>query len=177
MASTPLARWVTISASAEGALSGWAVADGPLEIPVSLESSGLLGVRVSCPEGGAGPFRSGLSRCALYANNLRAGAGGSGAVTPPLILEAWAWSAGTATLIGTVTTLALPMRPEAPGLLLQASGVLAEGYEFRARIAPGGGVFPVRGYFRAVVDRASDPPALIGPAGSAIVPSVNHTPL
>lgn len=172
---TPPARWQNISVDSLNTEAAWSWAEGPLKIPPSDESHGLMGTRIICTGDGARLYRGGLSRCAVYAYKLKPTTIFTASSSPPIILEAWAWSAGTATLVVTADLPTVPWGD--PGLLLGVSGVLCDGWEIRARVELGAAAQFVEGFFRLIVDRSGEPAAAVSRIGAALTAGVQVAPL
>jgi hypothetical protein len=86
------------------------------------------------------------------------------------LFEAWAWSAGTATLVVTADFASIPWGD--PGLILGVSGVLCDGWEIRARVEKGASAQFVEGYFRLIVDRSGEPAAAVSRMGAVLTAGV-----
>lgn len=173
MPPAPLSRIVQIEAAALAGDEGFIWLCSPVSIPVADETAGLCGIQVACPKG-VELSKGGLSRISVGFPYFK---GDNGAANSPRVdLEVWALSGGVATRLAEVDLPPFPWNASGRGLVCGVSGILAEGFEVRARVEPNAAdACEILTRVRLVVDRAAGDPGVWVVNGGAAVGGVTFT--
>lgn len=173
MPPAPLSRILQIEAASLVGDEGFAWVCSPVSIPIASETAGLCGIQVACPKG-VEFSKSGLSRLSVGFSYFK---GDNGQATSPRVdLEIYALSGGVGLLVASVDLPPFAWSGSGRGLVCGVSGVLAEGFEVRARVEPGiAGAVEIMTRVRLVVDRGAGDPGVWVVNGGAAVGGVTFT--
>lgn len=173
MPPAPLSRICQIES---GSLSddGYIWVCSPVNIPVADETAGLVGVQVTCPKG-VELSKGGLSQVSVGFPFFKGDNGNAN--SPRVDLEIWALSGGVGTRLVEVDLPPFAWNGSGRGLVCGVAGILAEGFEVRARVDPTtANPCEILTRVRMVVDRRSSGEAGAWAInGSVVVASVTYT--